>query len=59
VEGYVCPSIDCDVTVLFLGGSAVTVRGDVQGEALLPVQYGSAVVHVVENSLKNAANGWT
>ena len=51
VEGYACPSIDCDVTVLFPGGSAVTVRGAAQGEAMLPVQYGSAVVYVVENWL--------
>jgi len=51
VEGYACPSIDCEVTVLFPGGSAVTVRGDAQGEAMLPVQYGSTVVYVVENWL--------
>ena len=51
MKGYACPSIDYDVTVLLPGGSAVTVRGDAQSKAMLPVQYGSAVVYAVENWL--------
>lgn len=51
VAGYSCSRIECEVIALIPGGSAVSVLGALQGEALYPVLYGNTTAYVVENWL--------
>ncbi|MHB8629197.1 MAG: DUF3761 domain-containing protein [Aggregatilineales bacterium] len=51
VAGYDCPSIDCNVVATFMGGTAVSVIGPAQGEAMVPVSDGRQVIFILDNWL--------
>ena len=51
VAAYDCPDIDCNMVMTLLGGTAVSLIGPAQGEAMLPVSSGGQVIFIKDTWL--------